>query len=63
MYVIGCFQIHPNEKGVSSLECHATGSCLPFLPASAKHLTKNRESQESFESTNNSELSHATGWA
>lgn len=63
VYVIGCFQIHPNEKGVSSLECHATGSCLPFLPASAKHLTKNQESPESFESSNNSELSHATGGA
>ena len=43
VYVIGCFQIHPNEKGVSSLECHTTGSCLPFLPASAKHLTKNQK--------------------
>ena len=50
-------------QGVSSLECHTTGSCLPFLPASAKHLTKNQEIQKSFESTNNSEPSHATGGA
>ena len=62
-FSFGCFQIYPNEKGVSSLECHTTGSCLPFLPASAKHLTKNQESPESFESTNNSGLSHATSGA